>query len=98
MNLENNALVEPMWLHNQIEDPDLVILDASMQKTVAGPNQNYNQCFIKGTYKFDFEKSICDLSSDLPHTMPSPDKFSVEVRKLGVNNNSKIVVYDNKGI
>ncbi len=34
----------------------------------------------------------------MPNTLPKPEDFAAEARKLGINKNSKIVVYDTKGI
>ena len=42
MMIEKNALVQPEWLYNHLNDPDLVVLDGSMKKTVSGPNKTYN--------------------------------------------------------
>ncbi len=96
--MRNRTLIQPEWLYDHLNDPGIVILDASMKKTVSGPNRLYNKQFIKGAYQFDFEDTICNTSSNLPHTMPRPEKFASEVRRLGINHNSRIVVYDNKGI
>lgn len=98
MKKETIALVSPDWLTFHMNTPDLIILDGSMKKTVSGPNREFSNAFITGARQFDLEDVVCDKSSNLPHTMPTPDKFTDEVRKLGVNKNSRIVVYDNKGI
>jgi 3-mercaptopyruvate sulfurtransferase SseA len=47
---------------------------------------------------FDFDTRICDQSSSLPHMMPTPEVFEKEVRALGVNQESQVVVYDKVGI
>jgi len=39
-----------------------------------------------------------DQESDLPAMMPTPESFQQSARELGINQNSKIVVYDNLGI
>ncbi len=98
MKLKNNALVSCQWLKVHLDDPDLVILDASMNKTVSGPDVSKEKKYIQGAKVFDFEKTICDLSNPLPHSMPPPTVFADEIRRLGINNDSAIVVYDNRGV
>lgn len=94
----NNPIVTAEWLRDHLEDSDIVILDASMQKTASGEIIQSEKIFIKGAKRFDYDERICDLSSSLPHMMPSPELFETEVSKLGVNKNSIVIVYDNKGI
>jgi len=53
---------------------------------------------IKGTRKFDMEKVFLDQESAIPNMMPNEKVFEAACRKLGINNNSLIVVYDNLGI
>jgi thiosulfate/3-mercaptopyruvate sulfurtransferase len=52
---------------------------------------------IPGSGFFDIDK-ICDLSSSLPHMMPTASYFAECVSKLGVTKDSLVVVYDGKGI
>jgi thiosulfate/3-mercaptopyruvate sulfurtransferase len=46
---------------------------------------------------FDVDE-IADDSSDLPHMLPSPEKFSSRVRRLGLGDGTRIIVYDQRGI
>lgn len=52
---------------------------------------------IPGSIYFDFEDVITDTSSKLSNMMPSPESFEQEVRKLGINGDSTVVVYDDFG-
>lgn len=94
----DTPLVSSEWLNDNLENNDVVILDASMKKTVSGPKPVSENVYIKGAMIFDFENKICDTSSPQPHSMPTPDLFAEEVKKLGINKNQQVVVYDNKGI
>lgn len=87
-------ILSALWLYNNLEDPDLVILDASEKKD-KGDLINIQ---IEGARHFDLKKEFSDTSSELPNTLPSPKQFENSCRKLGINNSSKIVVYDNLGI
>jgi len=91
-------LVNSNWLNNHLNDPDLIILDSSEETNVAGKKIDYEGIQIKGARFFDLENTFSDKLDPLPHTFPSIDEFEFECRKLGINNDSKIVVYDNIGI
>ena len=66
----------------------VVVLLASRKMAYSFVNQH-----IPGAVFFDIDE-IADTSSPLPHMLPSPEKFSSRVRKLGLGDGSKIVVYD----
>ncbi|MGB5227220.1 MAG: sulfurtransferase [Eudoraea sp.] len=87
-------IVSSIWLYNNLEDPDLIVLDASPKigKT------DFKNIGIKGARKFDLQNEFSDTSSELPNTLPSPKQFENSCKKLGITNSSKIVVYDNLGI
>lgn len=93
-----NNLVSSQWLSAHLNDPNLIILDASEESNVAGKIVEFDTLQIKGARYFDLEKTFSDVNNSLPHTFPSLDQFEIESRKLGINKNSKIVVYDNLGI
>jgi thiosulfate/3-mercaptopyruvate sulfurtransferase len=93
-------LLEPVvsanWLAAHLKHPQLVVLDASLKGAVNNHAQDIT-AQIPGTRVFDFEK-ICDNTSELPHMMPTTELFVHEVRALGVNHDSIIIVYDRFGI
>jgi thiosulfate/3-mercaptopyruvate sulfurtransferase len=92
-------LVSVGWLEAQLDDPDLVVLDASMMPVgVSTASSGAAEHYIPGARVFDFDQRICDPGSSLPHMLPSPELFTREVRSLGVNGASRIVVYDRIGI
>ena len=93
-----DTLITAQWLFKNLTDPDLIILDSSPESNVSGIVPKYPGIQIKGARTFNLKKSFSDPDSDLPNMMPHPDLFSEGCRKLGVNNNSKIVVYDNLGV
>lgn len=94
----NKILVTSDWLNEHLSHPDLIILDASEESNVAGKKVEFDGLQIKGARYFDLEKKFSDTKSKLPHTFPSTEQFEEESQKLGINNNSLIVVYDNIGI
>lgn len=95
-----SPLVSVQWLADNFDAENLVILDASMKPVIPVANNNVQEepACIKGALRFDFDNDIRDKNTDLPHMMPSAEFFTDEMRKLGINRDSAIVVYDDMGI
>ncbi|WP_299433980.1 sulfurtransferase [uncultured Aquimarina sp.] len=91
-------LVSVNWLSEHLDHPDLVILDASIKKVTSSEDSSNEDLKIPGARFFDIKKSFSDQDTDLPNMLPSPDNFEENCRKLGINANSKIIVYDTIGI
>ena len=51
---------------------------------------------ILGAVFFDIDE-IADSDSELPHMLPGAAKFSARMRRLGLGDGTRIVVYDNNG-
>jgi thiosulfate/3-mercaptopyruvate sulfurtransferase len=93
-------LVSIQWLAENLNADNLVILDASMKPIIPlseDAPQEVPAC-IQGARRFDFDDHICDKSTGLPHMMPTPEYFTEEMQKLGINKDSAIVVYDKGGV
>src|SRR5258708_12373173 len=90
-----DALVSTDWLANRLDAPDIRVVDGSFYLPAAkrDPKAEFTNQHITGAVFFDIDE-IADTSSPLPHMLPSPEKFSSRVRKLGLGDGSKIVVYD----
>lgn len=96
-----SPLVDVNWLHDNLHTNELIVLDASVPPVVPGyESLNSEECFlaISGARRFDYDKKICKQDSSLPHMMPGADLFTEEVRKLGINSDSVIVIYDDVGL
>src|SRR3972149_6104021 len=59
-------------------------------------HREYERAHIPGAVFFDIEE-IADSKSPYPHMLPPPEKFSSRVRKLGLGDGNRIVVYDQLG-
>ncbi|WP_321392121.1 3-mercaptopyruvate sulfurtransferase [Emcibacter sp.] len=96
---EKNALVSTDWLMQHLDAPDVRVVDASWHLPWANRNgrAEYEEAHIPGTVFFD-QDDICDTDCDLPHMLPSPEKMSSRMRKLGLGDGMRIVVYDNSDI
>ena len=94
---DTSPLVSADWLKAHLSAPDLRVLDASwFPSWTAGKDAGrsaYEQAHIPGTVYFDID-DVADTSSELPHMMPDSVKFSSRVRKMGIGDGNRIVVYD----
>ncbi|HUL07900.1 MAG TPA: 3-mercaptopyruvate sulfurtransferase [Candidatus Acidoferrum sp.] len=93
------SLVSTEWLAQHLDAPDLRVVDASWYLPAQGKNGRveYEASHIPGAVFFDIDE-IADTESDLPHMLPSPEKFAARVRKLGLGDGNRIVVYDQLGL
>lgn len=99
-----NRIQEPLvsvdWLFDRLHASDLVVLDASLRSSVngGGVDPALADARIGNAGHFDIDERIRNFANPLPHTMPSPEQFSEEVRRLGVNRDSTVVIYDKLGL
>ena len=95
----NTSIVSVEWLHENLGAENLIIFDASMKPIFQAANPApETPAYIPGSLRFDFDDVLRDHSTSLPHMLPSPEFFTDEMQKLGVNSDSAIVAYDKVGI
>ncbi len=94
-----DSLVSTEQLARRLDAPDLRVVDATWYLPSQGKNgrAEYEARHIPGAVFFDIDE-IADTDSDLPHMLPSPEKFAARVRKLGLGDGNRIVVYDQHGL
>ncbi|WP_297322935.1 3-mercaptopyruvate sulfurtransferase [uncultured Bartonella sp.] len=98
MDKHSQFIVSADWLKERLGNPEISIIDASwyLPAVKRNPKQEYDHCHIPGAVFFNHDK-VCDETSGLPHTLPSPEKFSEFATAMGVNAEDTIVVYDGVG-
>lgn len=94
-----DALVSTDWLAQHLSAPDVRVVDATyfLPGADRDARAEYNERHIPGAVFFDIDE-IADTSSDLPHMLPAPEKFTSRVRKLGLGDGVRVVVYDTHGL
>ena len=85
-------IVSADWLKKNLNNPNLVLLDASMDANTD------NIVTIPSSRKFDLKNVFKDKSSPFPNTVPKPEEFELECQKIGINQDSEIIVFDKRGI
>lgn len=98
-----DSLVSVEWLLEHIDDPDLVVIDATV---LIQPDGSGNLLSINGRESFeaghipgavfgDLLGDLSDMESDLEFAVPSPEEFAAAMGALGVGDDSRVVLYDN---
>ncbi|MDZ4736202.1 MAG: sulfurtransferase [Rhodospirillaceae bacterium] len=98
-NANPDSLVSTSWLADHVAAPDIRIVDGTFYLPTEGKSARaeYQKQHILGAVFFDIDE-IADSDTDLPHMLPSPEKFSSRVRRLGLGDGNRIVVYDANGM
>jgi len=93
-----DSLIETAWLAEHLSAPDIRLVDATwfLPDTDRNAKAEFNECHIPGAIFFDID-DIADSDSPLPHMLPQPEKFASRVRKLGLGDGNKIIIYDANG-
>jgi thiosulfate/3-mercaptopyruvate sulfurtransferase len=97
-----NSLVSTAWLQQHLEDSDLVVLDCSVatvqHEDGSFHNESgralYEQSHIPGAGFADLKLDLCDPASDIEFSIPEPVAFCQAMERLGVGNDSRVVLYD----
>lgn len=94
-----DPIVSTDWLAAHLDAPDLRVIDASwfMPSDARNAKALYAERRIPGAIFFDID-AIADRSTDLPHMLPSPEQFASQMRKLGIGDGMRLIIYDNAGL
>lgn len=94
-----SPLANPTWLAAHIDDPDIVVLDASWHMAATGrnPRAEHEQGRIPRARFFPVD-DIVDPASALPHMAPPPGVLEPALAALGVGSGCRVVVYDTVGL
>lgn len=94
-----NPFVSTAWLASHLDDPGVVVVDASWYLPDSGRSgeADYLQSHLPGAVFFDLD-AIADRTTTLPHMLPAPADFAAAVSALGIGSAQTIVVYDELGL
>jgi len=93
------VLVSTEWLATHMIAPDVRIVDASWYLPQAGRNARaeYDAAHIPDAHFIDID-DLSDPASPYPHMLPPTEMFASRMRKLGLGDGLRIVVYDGAGL
>jgi thiosulfate/3-mercaptopyruvate sulfurtransferase len=100
-----DTLVSAGWLEQNLDDPDLVVLDCTV---IVEPDGSGGMLSVNGRPNYEaghiptagFADLLGDLSdgdSPFDFAMPSPEQFAAAMEKLGISDSSRVVLYDASG-
>ena len=96
-----NPLVSPAWLAARLDDPNTIILDASLPLIGVTPppdtHANYLAAHLPGALFFDIEE-FSDHTTSLPHMLPTAESFAHSMSALGIADTDTIVIYEQEGV
>lgn len=92
-------LVSTEWLAANLSQPDLRVVDATYYLPMQNKDARaeYDARHIPGAAFFNIDE-IADKDTTLPHMLPAPEKFASRVRRMGIGDGNRIVVYDGTGM
>ncbi len=88
-------LVSTAWLAEHLGAPDVRVADCTWCLPTSGrdPKAEYARRHIPGAVFFDLDE-VCEPRGLHPHRLPDPARFSSRVRRLGLGDGLRIVLYD----
>ena len=97
MKTPKKPIVSIEWLAKNIDTENLVVLDSTLFKNKTDRDITATPSIPTARY-FDLKNDFSDRQSVFPNTIPTKEKFAESCSKLGIANDSLIVIYDQKGI
>ncbi|PFG57858.1 thiosulfate/3-mercaptopyruvate sulfurtransferase [Vibrio sp. ES.051] len=91
------ALIEVTELCALLDQPNIKLLDASIDFNIPSERKKITNKWIPGSLRFDYDNDFCLPNTILPHMMPTEEGFNTSAQNLGLNNEDLIIVYDNSG-
>lgn len=100
-----DLIVDAPWLMARIDEPDLMVLDSTVNHHVV----NNAPQWVNGRIAFDSEghiprsrfadllESFAEVEAPLPLTVPSAEQLSRALSSLGITRSTRVVIYDNDG-
>ena len=91
-----DPLVSPQWLIENLGTEKLVDGSWRMPGNPHARN-DFDQGHIRGAVFFDID-AVADQTTELPHMLPSPERFAEAVSEMGISNTDPVIVYDDQGV
>ena len=91
------SLVETDWLEKNLDNVKIIDCSWHMPQTNRNGYEEYKKNHIPKSIFFDLDKNS-KKETDLPHMLVSLIEWEKIVSEMGINNNDKIVIYDNSDV
>ena len=91
------SLVDTSWLENNIDKVKIIDCSWHMPQTQRDGFEEYTKEHIPNAIFFDLDKNS-KLDTDLPHMLTDSKSWEKIMSNMGIENNDRIVVYDNSDV
>ncbi|QSX30757.1 sulfurtransferase [Shewanella cyperi] len=97
-----HPLVEPEWLEQHLNDPDLRVVDATVQvklwpfPRVKSGRREFQRSHIPGAAFADLLEISDPQRPSYTFTMPTADWFADQMGRLGIGDGTRVVLYDGR--
>lgn len=92
-----SPIISPSGLISVKDSTQTIIIDA---RVGANAKEKYTTAHLARAFFVDLNTDMADIKAQPAdggrHPLPDPDKFSLILQKLGISQNSHVVVYDDK--
>mgnify|MGYP005674696325 FL=1 len=91
------SVVTSDWLEKNLSEVKIIDCSWHMPGIDRNPKEEYLKNHIPGAIFFDLDKNS-DQNTDLPHMLPTKEKWEEIVSLMGISNNNRVVIYDNSDV
>ena len=91
------SLVDTNWLENNLKNVKIIDCSWHMPQTNRNGFEEFKKQHIPNSIFFDLDKNS-KLNTDLPHMLTDKISWEKIVSEMGINNEDKIVIYDNSDV
>ena len=108
--MENfDPLASTAWLAEHLDDPDIRVVDirgyvkkhdlgdGRQQAEYLAAREEYDEAHVPGAVYVDWTSDITDPEDPVPAQIASPEGFSELMGRLGIGDDTHVVVYDHAG-
>ena len=91
------SLIDTSWLEKNIDKVKIIDCSWHMPQTQRNGLEEYTEEHIPNAIFFDLDKNS-KLDTDLPHMLTDTKSWEKIMSNMGIENNDRIVVYDNSDV
>jgi thiosulfate/3-mercaptopyruvate sulfurtransferase len=88
------SLVSAEWLRAHLSDPDLRVIDLRWYLKGRSGREEYERGHIPGAVFIDLDRELTPPAGPGRHPIPSPQQFAALMSRVGVGEQTRLVVYD----
>ena len=91
------SLVSSDWLEKNFNNVKIIDCSWHMPGVNRNPHDEYLNEHIPGAIFFDLDKNS-EQNTELPHMLPTKEKWEEIISSLGISNENRIIIYDNSDV